>query len=73
MRIQNHKKRGSRHAFENIVCETILKCKSPYMKKLNILTVFSVVLALTSSCSSTKVGELGKSGLIASKTRPFDA
>jgi hypothetical protein len=43
------------------------------MQKLNILTLLPVVLALTSSCSSTKVSELGKSGLTASQARPAAA
>jgi hypothetical protein len=43
------------------------------VQRLNLLKWAPVVLVLTASCSSIKVGEPGRSGLLASQTRPFNA
>lgn len=43
------------------------------MQRLNLLKFAPVVLVLTASCSSIKVGEPGRSGLVASQTRPFNS
>jgi hypothetical protein len=42
------------------------------MQKQNFLKLAPVILALTVSCSSVKVGEPGPNGLVASQTRPFN-
>jgi hypothetical protein len=40
---------------------------------VNLLKLAPVVLVLTLSCSSIKVGEPGRNGPVASQTRPFDS
>ena len=43
------------------------------MQRLNLLKWAPVVLVLTASCSSIKVGEPGRNGLVASQTRRVDS